>query len=358
MDSVVLARIVHGSHLFGLSTENSDRDFVSIILPSTSDILLGRTHFITDYGTTGNSTRKNTKSDVDEKQISLAEFMNLLMTGTLDMIEFLNAPIEFHVQKPHPIFMELRRNRHRLASRNVEKIIGFCTSQAITYSPRKDRLIAAQIARDTFLKLGVDETSKERAGVYFDRVVDACGSVHVSVKLIPTTLGKDIAHLDICGKMVPETVHVSQALTVADAAAKRYGRRVHDAASTSSHDWKSLSHALRIASEGIEYLRTGEITLPLPNRTRLLDIKLGCVPLEEVSEEVEETVRHLKEESLRSTLPAEIDRVFADEFVMSVHGRQVVDGFPEVEATFVNLPDLNLSTAPSKLTTSFPIKSV
>ncbi len=291
MESVVLARIVHGSHLFGLSTENSDRDFVSVVLPSTSDILLGRTHFITDYGTTGDSTRKNTKVDVDEKQISLAEFMNLLMTGTLDMIELLNAPMEFHVEEPHPIFLELRRNRQRLVSRNVEKIIGFCTSQAITYSPRKDRLIAAQTARDTFLKLGVDETSKERAGVYFDRVVEACGSSHVSIKSIPTTLGKEIAHLDICGKMVPETVHAAQALSVAASATKRYGRRVHDAASTSSHDWKSLSHALRIASEGIEYLRTGEITLPVPNRERLLDIKLGRVSLNEVSEEVDATVR-------------------------------------------------------------------
>ena len=349
MENTVLARIVHGSHLFGLATERSDRDYVSIVLPSSRLILTGEADFISSEGSTSDSTRRNTHEDVDDKQISLSAFVRMAMSGTLDMIELLNAPMDFHTMEPHPLFLELRNSRDRLASRNVDKIVGFCRQQAVTYSPRKERLVAAQKAVETLIHLGVGDTTKERAGDYFERVVSACASEYVSVSMIPNPNGRDIAHMDICGKMVPETVNASQALAVAGSAIKRYGMRVNHAASTSTHDWKSLSHALRIATEGIEYVRTGRITLPVPGRERLLDIKLGRIPLGEVAEEVDAAVRALESDARNSLLPEKPDEAFASEFVISAHGNRVVSEFEELEASFEGGGGLMLSTGRAML---------
>lgn len=345
MEDLVLARIVHGSHLFGLATEKSDRDYVSVVLPSTERILMGDVDFIEDGGSTSDSSRRNTEHDIDDKRVSLAAFVRMSMGGTLDTIELLNAPLDFHVVDPHPIFLDLRANRERLVSRDIAKIAGFCRQQAVTYSPKKERLVAAQTALDKLVELGVDELTKVPAGRYFDSVVAACASEHVSVKSIPNPNGRDILHLEICGKMVAETVHASQAMAVAISTIKRYGKRVHDTAATSSHDWKSLSHALRTATEGIEYATTGSVTLPIPGRQRILDIKLGRVALEEVSAEVDDAVRRLDLAGRSSPLPETPDIRFAAEFVMAAHGRRVMLGFAELEASFEGGDRLMLSAS-------------
>lgn len=352
MENLVLARIVHGSHLFGLSTPKSDRDYVSVVLPSAARVLMSDGFFISDEGSTSDSTRKNTSTDVDDKQYSLGRFLELCTSGTLDAIELLNAPFEFHVIEPHPLFQELVAQKHRLVSRNFDKIIGFCSSQAVTYSPRKERYTAAAAARDTLVALGVSETTKTPAGEYFDRVVDACASEYVTVKIVPNANGRSMPHLDICGKMVAETVHAAQALVVAESATKRYGKRVRDVANASDQDWKSLSHALRVAYEGIEYVRTGAVTLPVPGRAHLLDVKLGRLPMEEVANEVDAAVKTLITEAKASTLQEFADARFVNEFTMSAYGRRVVADFGLLEAEFETVADLKLSSEPAMLAAS------
>jgi hypothetical protein len=354
MENIVLARITHGSTLFGLSTPKSDKDYVSVVLPTAAQILLGKGYFTTDEGSTSDSTRKNTSSDIDDKQVSLATFLDLCVSGTLDFIELLNAPLDMHAIEPHPLFLELIANKEKFVSRKFDKIVGFCKNQALTYNPRKERYQAAVVARDTLRALGVDDKTRTPAGEYFDRVVEACASEHVVVSSIPNTNGRDLLHLDICGKMVPETVHANQALIVAASSAKKYGMRVQDVANATEHDWKSLSHALRIAYEGIEYMQTGAVTLPVPNRAHLLDVKLGRIPMAEVAAEIDDAVRTLVDEAKRSTLPEEHDTQFVREFVISAYGRQVVADFEFLEAELETVRPLKLSAdtamlGPSKL---------
>jgi hypothetical protein len=198
-------------------------------------------------------------------------------------------------------------------------------------------------ARNALLALGVTETTKTLAGEYFDRVVEACATDYVVVKSIPNPNGRDMLHLNICGKMVPESVHASQALIVAASASKRYGKRVKDVANATTDDWKSLSHALRIACEGIEYMQTGAVTLPVPNRAHLLDVKLGRFSLEQVAEEVDEAVKTLIDEAKKSTLPETHDSQFVREFVISAYGRRVVADFEDLEEELETVRDLKLS---------------
>lgn len=352
MENQLLARIIHGAHLFGLGTADSDQDYKSVILPSADRILLGNSDFSTDEGSTSDDSRKNTSADIDDKKYSLSMFLRLCASNALDALEMINAPLEFHVVEPHPIFLELRRQKDRLSNRNVGKIISFCRSQALTYGPREDRYAAALTARDTLLALGVTEVSKTRTGEYSEQVVKACASEYVGVKMIPTESGQPLPHLDICGKLVAATSNSGQALIIAAAAAKRYGRQIKNVAPPPLNDWKSISHSLRIAQEGVEYVRTGSITLPVPNRAHLLDIKLGLLPLEQVTEEIDEAIQRLETEAKKSNLPEEADTQFINEFVMATYGAHVIADFDELVSEFDDTMGLKLSTSQSMLRSS------
>ena len=87
-------------------------------------------------------------------------------------------------------------------------------------------------------------------------------------------------------------------------------------------DVKYGAHALRLAYQGRDICLTGELPLPLPEeqRRRVLDVKRGKVPRQEVSREivavVQETVAVLKD---GTSLPKEPDWVRIGEFSIHAH---------------------------------------
>ena len=55
--SKVVFKCIFGSHLYGLNTEDSDKDFKGIFIPSFEDIVLGSNEVISVK--TGNDKSKN-----------------------------------------------------------------------------------------------------------------------------------------------------------------------------------------------------------------------------------------------------------------------------------------------------------
>ena len=68
-------------------------------------------------------------------------------------------------------------------------------------------------------------------------------------------------------------------------------------------DTKYAGHVLRLGYQGIEFLETGALTLPLPDpmRSRVVDVRLGRIPFAEILAEANELERRL--ESLLTTSP-------------------------------------------------------
>lgn len=101
-----------------------------------------------------------------------------------------------------------------------------------------------------------------------------------------------------------------------------YGQRALQAESQKGIDWKALSHAVRVGHQALELLRTGNVTFPLPNAGRVLEIKKGERPYQEVSAEIERLLEDV-EAALVSPLPEQPDYEWIDEFVADVHRREV-----------------------------------
>lgn len=90
-------------------------------------------------------------------------------------------------------------------------------------------------------------------------------------------------------------------------------------------DVKYGSHALRLAYQGLEIASTGVLTLPLPTgqRERVLSVKRGEVPRDEVSAEIavlEAKVRGLLDEG-STPLPATADYEVIGEWAVSAQRR-------------------------------------
>jgi hypothetical protein len=83
------------------------------------------------------------------------------------------------------------------------------------------------------------------------------------------------------------------------------------------YDTKYAMHALRLGIQGVELLRTGRVTLPVPepSRTYLRSVRHGEVPLTEVLAAIDRAQADL--ERLRSSqgVPAQPDRAWVDDWL-------------------------------------------
>jgi predicted nucleotidyltransferase len=74
------------------------------------------------------------------------------------------------------------------------------------------------------------------------------------------------------------------------------------------YDTKYAMHVVRLYGEALEFLRTGVITLPRPNKDELIAIRQGKWKLPEFQKYAEELKRQAEEEKDKSPLPDRVDR--------------------------------------------------
>ncbi len=104
---------------------------------------------------------------------------------------------------------------------------------------------------------------------------------------------------------------------------ERHATRTRELSDEHGYDTKYAMHALRIAHQGRELLSTGRITLPIaePERSRLLQVRRGEVPLRTVLDRLHEQSALLEDSILESDLPDEPDRAAVDAFLVDAYQR-------------------------------------
>jgi uncharacterized protein len=89
------------------------------------------------------------------------------------------------------------------------------------------------------------------------------------------------------------------------------------------YDTKYAMHAARLGYQGIELLRTGRLTLPMPEseRSRVMAIRTGERTFAETVAEIEDVERLLAEALDASPLPPDPDREAVDAFLVDAYRR-------------------------------------
>jgi hypothetical protein len=332
---VIIAKVIHGSHLFGTNTNTSDTDYKQVSLPTAEDILLrksDRSLVVHERATAG--ATKNSAGDTDYEDHDLLRFTRLVASGQPVALEMLFAPDRFHQLEPHPIWRTLQENSDRIVSREAGKFLGYCRQQAIMFSLKGERMQAAEDARDYLADIIRTEGSKVRLAPYLDAMLEAFeDSEFVKEEGRVQGNGRELRHLSVCGRLVTETVMIQDALRMVEATIREYGQRARRAKQAGGHDWKALSHAVRIGHEAVELFTDGRLTLPSPVAPHLLDIKRGVVERERVTDEILEMLARVESLSATSSLPHEADGDFLDGIVMDAYA-EIVEARERPERDF------------------------
>lgn len=313
-----IVEMVFGSKVYGTSTPESDTDYKGVAIPSGKDIVLQKT-FSSINTSTGNDSSKNTKDDVDREIYSLHYYLKLLAEGQTGAIDMLFTPKEYIIQTS-PTWERIVNNKDAILNKNMTSFVGYCKGQAAKYSLKGEYLEALELVLGYYGKVSNQS-----------RVSQHIPPIHQQIKVVTiynkTTLVDDY-YIQVGPKTkVPFSAKVQTLLQTYQEQYEQYGARAHAAKTNQGLDLKALYHACRIVDEGIELLKTGNITFPRPNARFLLDIREGKVPFETISIYIDEGLKELTSLKETSKLRNEPDRKYIEEFILSEYVEQVYEEY-------------------------------
>lgn len=304
MFETCIAKILHGSHLYGTATADSDVDVKSVWLPAPVDIVLGRTG---RTESNNDSSRTNNGSDVDHEASDLLRFVDLLSSSHPAAIECLFAPASCHLVDPSPAWVHLLTVQHSVAAASVGAFVGYAEAQAPAFGLFSERASAAKSAlAEIRILLRQARTVADLAPA----VVEACASPHVSI------VQKDgETFLQICGRHQHFGARAQAAEKTVRTYVESFGERMRKAESEDIRDWRAVSHAIRIAEQGAEFMRSGAMAFPRPNAEELTAVKQGRMPRAYVAERLHQAMADLNAAARESVVPAVADRSVAETLV-------------------------------------------
>lgn len=308
-----------GSIVYGTNLPTSDTDYKGIILPSAREILLGKVHD-SIVNNSNKSESKNTAEDIDLEYFSLARFLKLVMDGQTVALDMLFTPEYFWVSDPTQLWQKILLNRSCLLSTKMTSFVGYCKAQAQKYGIKGNRLgtlnslVNYLEGLPGYMPLSVyDKLFPE-----FLDTLNADARQHIQVIDIRPTLNSEaVPHLEICGKKYAFTHNIAYILKSVKGLRDEYGERAKQASNSEGIDWKALYHAVRVAEEAKELLKTGNITFPRPEYLYLLAIRQGQVSYLEVSKHIEQAIEDIDSLKQNSLLRSEPDTKFVELLIMN-----------------------------------------
>ena len=343
MKEKLLFKTLSGSRLYGTYNENSDLDYKGVFLPDKEDLLLGKAPKVYQKSTASDNQR-NTKDDVDETYYSLHYFLELLASGETNALDlfFANTNKEAIIYED-PIWVQLTKNADKLITKNINRYLGFCRSQAIKYSVKGEKL-DAYVKFQKFLEEKVNSNTKDKNGNWV--------SLEQIFPVIATGLFVDYSKGDkVIGKRAPlldnkfgdhayilEMSNKEKYLMISDIlfnfadtivvnlhkvnrTISQYGKRAEIAKSENGADHKALSHAVRVLFQAEELLTTGKIEFPLKGDKLVFikSIKFNQTNMtyQEIVDYIDNKIQYINEKLLpESGLRNSADSNFIKEFIL------------------------------------------
>lgn len=318
-----IVRIKFGSHLYGTSTPASDIDLKSVFVPDARSILLQRAKGTVSQKRPKAEGEKNVAGDIDEEQFSLQRYLGLLAEGQTVAIDVLFAPAWAMLTSAGPEWCEIVANRHRLVTKKAAAFVGYCRTQAAKYGIKGSRVAAARAAL-ALLDAGIlAHGSGEKLRVMAVEI-NAMIAVteHMQITVISAASG-EADHWEVCGRKLPMTASIKNARDIVGKLVDEYGHRALMAERQEGVDWKALSHAVRVATQALELLGTGNVTFPLPNAEHVLTIKKGERPYQSVAAEIEDLLEQVEAAAASSPLRDTPDFAWIDDFVAETHRKEI-----------------------------------
>lgn len=313
-DITVLYLTIFGSKLFGTSDHLSDTDYKGIFIPNSDSMLLANYTDSIDI-TSGNEYSANSAEDQDLSLWSIQKWFSLLNKGDTNALDLL-----FSIQSNQEAYIDsqfkelILTNYKSLLSKQPNSFLGYCKSQANKYNLRGKRYNGL-VAYLGYLK-AFDDNDK-LSEVNLD--ITSYHGIEIVQAPAPAGRGKPelVDYLQIDGKkfILNLTVgHVKQKLTTY---IENYGNRIKE--NVDNIDYKSLSHAVRVAVELEELLSEHTITFPLLDADYIYAVKRAKVPHDQVLTYLEEKFIIIDQLLESTTLPDKPDRELMNQLILQLY---------------------------------------
>lgn len=314
--------ITYGSRLYGTNTPTSDHDFKAVYLPSRRTMLLGKKADVKRFrfDAVGEPVgHQDTMPDNghEAEHTPVQKFVADWFSGQAYAVEMVFAVLqgyaEGHAGWPHPMitkeFTYLCENlATNFRTKNVNGMVGFAVKQTFDYVRRGERLNFALHVLEV-LKAVQDEAQFENPNLLrLDTLLNGEAVLDRVARITDLKIGysennhRVFRTLELNGRQYLETTTLVDLVRAVKKLADQYGDR-STLASQTDVDWKSLSHAVRVYQQVLEYLDTGVITFPRPNAAELLKIKSAQVNLSDVKTILADLDDEVQAKLLVSTLP-------------------------------------------------------
>lgn len=306
-------KCVAGSRLFGTAVPESDTDYKGIHVPSTRDILLGKSKVI--ESSTGNKVTKNTAADTDMVSFPIQRYLELVTKMETNAIEMLFAPNLIESVEWKVVYA----NRHRLLSSNKKAFTGFGKSQAMRYAMRGTRLDTFTAVCDILSNMtGNRKVSEQPSAIHFHSVPS------VSIFYKTEHDGNETPYMDVLGKECSMNVKAQEALAMYLKPIKEAGQRSLTAQAQGGADWKGLYHAHRIVDEGLELFGTGNLSFPCKNAQEYLAIRSGSLTLGIVLDAFDSKLAALEAIEPHKALLEKADTGWIENFVYDIYRGKIL----------------------------------
>lgn len=248
---------VFGSHLYGLSTPTSDRDYKGVYFPTTQDLIFN------EY----KDSIENQTKEVDTTLYALPKFVKILGKCDTVSMDMLHTPIEF-TEKSSTLWEGLRALRGDIYCKSMRGTLGYIRTQASKYGHKVDRY------EEMTELLGLIETLKDDVKIEtttLPEIVSRAGFKYIQY----TPVHLDIkANIDVCGSRYQLSSDVGYLKKGLLTKIEKYGKRTIQG-SLSGGDWKSISHSYRVLIQLNEIIQTRDLVFPLVRAPEIMAIKLG-----------------------------------------------------------------------------------
>ena len=303
-----------GSHLYGLSTPESDEDFVGVFLPDVEELLgLQPINEISNSTKNSGNSRRNNKDDVDDKFFSLQKFLHLALNNNPNIVELLFVNPENKIITS-PQFTELENHYDKIISQKVySSFKGYAYSQKHKLITKKERFISLQNGLE-FIKNNYSQDEQlDKKRVLTENEANGLNFV---LKVYKNKEGNpNPFHKGMPLKMITELLQSEY---------NDYGWRVKTKTfETLGYDVKFGYHLVRLLFECKELLTRGYLTFPLTGNDKLtlMSIRNGEVNYDEIlaiTESLEKEIDKIYEnkESLSDTLRYEPNRKWTNEWLV------------------------------------------
>lgn len=309
----IIAITMYGSRLYGNYTEDSDYDIKGVFIPSKREILIGPRN--------DNISFKEEEDNAEVQLISIHAFIDLLLKGDPMAISMLNANEESILYRS-AIFSSLMNAKSQFYTSDMTNMFGFAKSQVMRYSNRAHQYAAIQGVIDALSDLDPEK-----------RLYDVRDTLHFSdlAYIIPSDCPEKHPHdfYYICGRKYSMIMRVCKLKGILEESLSRFSERAKSAAvDNDCVDWKSIAHAVRIATEIIEIYQTGNITYPCKAADFFLRIKKGefdyKANIEPLIESLFATINIYKD--MYRGYPEETDREKWKDWLECILEREIKDG--------------------------------